>query len=106
MKRLDNLAKSAKRTTENAEQFDLWERPLARIKKYAKDLVQLILEQDMKIGILHELKFRARWSHNWRTVENLLARIESEMNSLQLVACIHETLVRNTHPSPLLLTWQ
>ena len=90
MKRLDSLAKSAKRTTENAEQFDLWELPLARIKKYAKDLAQLILEQDMKIGILHELKFRARWSHNWRYAENLLTHIRSEKNSLQSVSYIYE----------------
>ena len=90
MKRLDNLAKSAKRTTENTEQFNQWELPLARIKNYAKTLVQLILEQDMKIGIIHELKFRARWPQNWRFAEILLSRIKSEMNSLQLVTCIHE----------------
>ena len=43
----------------------------------------------MKIGLFHELRFRARWSQNWRTAETLLARIRSEKNSLQLVTCIH-----------------
>ena len=61
MERLDRLAKSAKRTTENAKQFDAWELPLSRITKYAQDLVQLISKQDMKIGRLHELRFRAFW---------------------------------------------
>ena len=89
MKRLDNFAKSAKRTTENAEQFDKWELPLARIKKYAKDLAQLILEQDMKIGRLHELRFRARWPQNWRIAEKLLAGIELEKARLQFETCIY-----------------
>ena len=89
MKRLDELAKSAKRTTESAEQFDQWELSLTRIKNNAKDLAQLILKQDMKTGIFHELRFRARWSHHWRTAENLLAHIRLEKNSLQLDTYIH-----------------
>ena len=89
MKRLDNLAKSAKRTTENAGQFDQWELPLMRINQYAQDLGQLISEQDMKIGRLHELRFRARWPQYWRTAENLLARIRSEKDRLQFETCLH-----------------
>ena len=89
MKRLDNLAKSAKRATENTEQFDLWELPLARINKCAQDLGQLISEQDMRIGRLHELNFRARWPYHWRNAAKLLARIKSEKDRLQLETCIH-----------------
>ena len=89
MNRLDNLAKSAKRTTENADQFDGWELPLVRINEYAKDLGQLISKQDMKIGRLHELNFRARWPYNWRVAGKLLARIRAEKDRLQLETCIH-----------------
>ena len=89
MKRLDSVAKSAKRTTENAEQFDQWELPLERINECAKDLGQLISEQDMKIGRLHELSFRARWPYHWRIARKLLARIQSEKDRLQLETCIY-----------------
>ena len=89
MKRLDNLAKSAKRTTKTAEQFNRWELPLARINKYAKDLGQLISEQDMKIGRLHELNFRARWPYHWRIAGKLLARIRSEKYGLQFETCMY-----------------
>ena len=88
MKRLDNLAKSAKRTTDNADQFDGWELPLLHINEYAKDLGQLISEQDMKTGRLHELYFRARWPHNWRIAGKLLAQIKSEKDRLHLETCI------------------
>ena len=89
MRRLDNLAKSARRTRENADQFDQWEYPLTQIREYAEELVQLISQQDMKIGLLHELRFRARWSHHWRIADSLLRRIRIQKDELQLATSIH-----------------
>lgn len=83
MKRLDRLAKSARRTERNADQFDQWELPLNRIKKCSEDLVKLISQQDMKIGVFHELRFRSRWSHHWRGIDSLLretGRLQSDLN--------------------------
>lgn len=89
MKRLDSLAKSAKITARYPDQFDQWQLPLKRIRDYAKGLDQLISKQDMKVGILHELKFRACWPQNWRVVESLLQKIRVEKNELQLVTNVH-----------------
>ena len=89
MKKLDNLAKSARRTAENGEEFDAWELPLTRIERSAKSLVQLISQQDMRIGFLHEMRFRARWPRNWRAAENLLRDIRLEKNDIQLVTSVH-----------------
>ncbi len=89
MKRLDKLAKSARRTRDNADQFDQWDLPLTRIKQHAQDLVQLISQQDMKIGLFHELRFRARWSHHWLVADSLLRNIRLEKNDLQLATNVH-----------------
>lgn len=90
MKRLDSLAKSSKRTARYPDQFDQWQLPLKRITEYATGLDQLISKQDMKVGILHELKFRARWPQNWRVVDSLLQNIKVEKSELQLVTNVHE----------------
>ncbi len=89
MERLDKLAKSARRTNTNAFQFDQWDLPLTRIKQHAQDLVQLISQQDMKIGLFHELRFRARWSRHWLSAANLLRNIRLEKNELQLATNVY-----------------
>lgn len=89
MKKLDSLAKSARRTSANAYQFDQWELPLTRVKGHAKDLVKLISQQDMKTGLMHELKFRASWPKTWRSANSLLQGIRSEKNELQLATSVH-----------------
>ena len=89
MRMLDNLAKSARRTAQNGNQFDAWELPLMRIERYARSLVRLISEQDMKTGLLHELRFRVRWPQNWRAAEDLLRVIRMEKNNIQLATSVH-----------------
>ena len=89
MRRLDSLAKSARRTERNAYQFDQWELPLTRIQKHSEDLVKLISQQDTKIGLLHELRFRARWQQHWQIADSLLREIRREKGELQLVTSVH-----------------
>lgn len=91
MKKLDSLAKSAKRTCDSAWQFDQWELPVTRIEKYAKDLVQLISQLDMRVGFFHELGFRARWARGWRAIESLLTKIRTEKDELRLAESMRGT---------------
>lgn len=89
MKRLDSLARTAQRTERTTDQFNQWEVPLTRIKKHSEDLVQLISQQDTRIGWLHEFQFRARWQQHWQTADNLLQEIRREKGELQLVTTVH-----------------
>ena len=93
MKRLDNLAKSARRTSQNADQFDEWELPLKRLKSYAEELVEFITgltsRQELKIGLFHELRFRTRWSHHWRAANRLLCDIRREKDEFQFAAQVY-----------------
>ena len=88
LKWVDNFTKSVPQK-ENEPEFDFWELHLKRINEHAQDLVQLISKLDMKIGLLHEMKFRARWSHNWRGVNTVLGNIKAEKAELQLVTSLH-----------------
>ena len=89
MRKFDHLAQSARRTKEIRDQFDAWELPLTRIERYAKSLVQVVSQQDIRIGLLHELRFRARWPYNWRAKEVLLRDIRLGKNEIQLVMSFH-----------------
>ena len=91
MKKVDSLTKSTKRTFNNGRQFDQWELPLTRIEKYAKELVQLISQLDLRVGFFHELGFRARWARGWRAIESLLGKIRTEKDELRLAASLDGT---------------
>ena len=87
MRWVDNFIKSVPQKDNECE-FDFWELHLKRINEHAQNLVRLISKQDMKIGLLHEMRFRARWSHDWRAVSTLLDKIKAEKAELQLVTTL------------------
>lgn len=87
MKWLDNITKSVPKNG-NGRQFEYWELHLKRINEHAQNLVQLISKQDMKIGLFHELKFRALWPHNWQAADNILRIIRAEKADLQFVTSV------------------
>ena len=89
MKKLDKLAKSARRTRDNADQFDQWEFPLKRIKSDTEELVQIISQQDLKIGVFHELKFRARWPRYWGRIDGVLSDIRRLRSDLKLATSVY-----------------
>ena len=91
MTKLDSIAKSTKRTQENASQFDYWELPLTRIAKYAKEVERLVSQLDMEVGFFHELRFRARWAHGWRAIKMLLDDVRTETDEIQMVLSLHGT---------------
>ena len=88
MKWVDKLTKSAPQKR-NQDTFDFWELHLKRLDEHTQNLVQLISKLDMKIGLLHEMKFRARWSHDWRAVNTFRGKIMAEKAELQLVTSLY-----------------
>ena len=88
IKRLESFSRSEEGRRELHTGFDQWQTPLIRLDGYAKDLVNIVERQDLKIGIFHELGFRTRWPTAWREVQALLVKIEKEKNKLHLAAAI------------------
>ena len=88
MKWFDNFAKSVPKG--NGDQFEYWELHLKRINKSTQKLVQLISQQDMKVGLFHEMRFRARWPHNWQAANDILREIRVEKADLQFVTSVKE----------------
>ena len=88
MKRFDNMVKSVPKDG-NYRYFEFWELHLKRINEDTQKLVHLISEQDMKIGLFHEMRFRARWLHNWRAANTLLGNIKAEKAELQLLTSVY-----------------
>ena len=88
IKRLETFSKSKEGRSELDQGFDQWQTPLRRLDEYAKDLVKIVERQDLKIGIFHELGFRARWPIARGEVEALLFKIEREKNKLHLAAAM------------------
>lgn len=88
IKRLETFSKSKEGRSELDQGFDQWQTPLRRLDEYAKHLVKIVERQDLKIGIFHELGFRARWPITWREVQALLDKIEREKNKLHLATAM------------------
>ena len=88
IKRLETFSKSKEGCSELDQGFDQWQTPLRRLDEYAKHLVNIVARQDLKIGMFHELGFRARWPTAWREVQSLLDKIEREKNKLHLAAAM------------------
>ena len=86
--KLECFSKSREGRSELDEGFDQWKTPLQRLFSYVRDLVNIIERQNLKIGLLHELGFRARWPTAWREVQALLVKIEREKSKLHLAAAI------------------
>jgi len=89
VRKLDRVAKSARRTAETSGQFDEWNVPLKRLEGHSKDLTKIIDRQDMKTGFFHELTFRARWPSAWREIRGLLSGISSEKQNIHLETTIY-----------------
>ena len=89
MRWFDSFAKSVPKNG-NGQYFEYWEHHLKRINKNTEQLVQLISQQDMKIGMFHEMKFRARWPHSWQAANDILREIKAEKADLQFVTAVKE----------------
>lgn len=88
IKKLESFSRSREGGTQLHQGFDQWLIPLRRLDEYAKELVNVIERQDLKIGLFHELGFRTRWPTAWREVQALLVKIEREKSKLHLAAAI------------------
>ncbi len=88
IKRLESFSGSREGRSELDQGFDQWQTPLKRLDGYAEGLVKIIERQDLKIGLFHELGFRARWPKTWREVDSLLIKIEREKNKLHLATAM------------------
>ena len=89
IKKLEDIAKSRWTSSDPiAGQLEEWEVPLDRLLEYARSVKQVVYKQDLKMGIFHELSFRALWPKAWKELQSLLTKIDKEKNKLHFATAI------------------
>ena len=95
VKKIESLSKSLLETSVSAQgydqEYDQFAVPLIRLKEYIIALVNAINRQDLRIGVFHELGFRARWPATWRKLQDLLPKIDKEKSKVHLATAIDGT---------------
>ena len=91
IKKIESVSKVDIEAHSSAQGYDQFHVPLSRLEEHAKDLVNTITRQDLKIGLLHEIGFRARWPSTWRKAQELLEKIEREKSKVHLATAIDGT---------------
>ena len=91
VKKIEDLSRSVPGTSRNVEGYDQLTIPLTRLKGYIRSLVDSIDRQDLRLGMFHELSFRARWPSTWRKFQDLLEKIEKEKNKIHLATAVDGT---------------
>ena len=90
IKKLDEIAKSqwSLHATPIDPTLNEWRVPLIRLVDYASRVKGVLDKQDLKLGVFHEIPFRALWPKAWKEIQILLANIEKEKNKLHLATAI------------------